>query len=510
MRLACACLAAGVCCAFSAWADPYDLGSDRFLFLDAFLLDETTGARLTVNPPSNIELVMIADRPWEKGGITSYGNVLQDPLRNEYRLYYVPVSWDVSPGFGYALATSKDGIHWEKPSLGAVEWQGSTDNNIVLWAQREGTVIIDPHALPERRYALISSHPDLKTRLFTSPDGIHFTMDERPLSALHSDSQISTFWDEDLGRYLHFPRVVQEGHRAVGMVQTTAMDEPWPDEFRLVMSGDERDPPELDLYTNACQKYALARNTYLGFPTPYYHYNPESRKYLNEPALAKGGKSNDGTIETQLAVSRDGVGWTRYRTPYIALGNYDGLDVKVAMVIPGLLFAEKKIYQYFMGYTFTHGDTQVRYGDGGRDLGGVFRAEQRIDGFVSLDFDYAGGTVTTGPFTFTGHRLLLNLNTSASGEARVAILDEAGNEVPGFGMDECRIINGDYLAATATWKDGEWNVSSLQGQTVRLRFACRGTKLYSFRFATAGHDAPYPVARAAGEAGAQLFGFEFK
>ena len=243
----------------------------------------------------------------------------------------------------------------------------------------------------------------------------------------------------------------------------------------------------------------MAKNAYLGFPTPYYHYNPESRKYLNEPTLAKGGKTNDGTIETQLAVSRDGATWTRYRTPYIALGNYDGLDVKVAMMIPGLLYQDNKVCQYFMGYTFTHGDTQVRYGDGGRDLGGVFRAEQRIDGFTSLDFDYEGGVVTTAPFTFTGQRLLLNLNTSASGEARVAILDEAGNELPDFAMADSRIINGDYLAANATWKDGQWDVSSVQGQTVRLRFAFRGTKLYSFRFAAPGIDAPYAVERTADE-----------
>ncbi|MCC6489742.1 MAG: hypothetical protein IT364_19790, partial [Candidatus Hydrogenedentes bacterium] len=239
-----------LCLSCLSWSDPYPLGSGRFVFLDTLLLEEMSNAHLAVNPPTDIELVMIADRPWEKGGITSYGNVLYDPEHDEYRLYYVPVSWDEPPGFCYALATSGDGIHWEKPSLGAVEWQGSKDNNIVLWAQREGTVIIDPNANPARRYALISSHPDLKTRLFTSPDGIHFTMDEQPISSLHSDSQISTFWDADLGRYLHFPRVVPDGRRAVGVVQTTTMNEPWPEVIPTVISGDAYDPPELDLYTN--------------------------------------------------------------------------------------------------------------------------------------------------------------------------------------------------------------------------------------------------------------------
>jgi len=180
--------------------EPFALGPDKFLFLDEFLLDGVDGAGLTVNPPRFDALVMIADEPWERGGITSYGNVLYDPELDEYRLYYVPVAWDADPGFCLALATSKDAVHWEKPNLGAVEWQGSKENNIVIWAQREGTVIIDPNAPPERRYAIISSHPELRTRLFTSPDGVHFTMHERPISPIHSDSQISTFWDADTQR----------------------------------------------------------------------------------------------------------------------------------------------------------------------------------------------------------------------------------------------------------------------------------------------------------------------
>ncbi|MBI4556952.1 MAG: hypothetical protein HY706_05155 [Candidatus Hydrogenedentes bacterium] len=473
-------------CCVAGYAEntkPFDLGSSKFLFLDTFLLDKMKNAELTVNPPRLDALVVIADQPWECGGITSYGNVLFDPAANEYRLYYVPVCWEVEPGFGLALAISKDGAHWEKPKLGVVEWKGSKENNLVVRAQREGTVIIDPNAVPEERYALISSHPELKTRLFVSPDGIHFTMKPETISAIHSDSQISTFWDADKQRYFHYPRVGLDGTRATGYVSTSRMDEPWPESVPVVLGRDAGDPPELDLYTNACQKYGSAPNAYLGFPTPYYHYNaPPERAYLNAPTLAKGGKSNDGTIETQLATSRDGVKWTRYRTPYIPLGNYDGLDVKIAMVIPGLIYENDRIYQYFMGYTFTHGDTQVRYGEGGRELGGVLRVEQRLDGFISLDFDYTGGTVVTAPFTFGGKTLMLNLNTSASGEARVAILDASGNEIEGFGLGVARFINGNHVRKTVEWRDGTTDVSHWAGKPIRLRFECRGTKLYSFRF----------------------------
>jgi len=113
----------------------------------------------------------------------------------------------------------------------------------------------------------------------------------------------------------------------------------------------------------------------------------------------------------------------------------------------------------------------------------VFRVEQRIDGFISMDFDYGGGTVITKPFTLGGNRLVLNLNTSAAGEARVAILDADGADIDGFGLADARYINGDYLEKTVEWRDGASDVYPLAGKSVRLRFECRGTKLYSFWFA---------------------------
>jgi hypothetical protein len=46
------------------------------------------------------------------------------------------------------MATSTDGLNWEKPKLGAVEYEGSKDNNIVMSgfpSYPGGTVMYDPH-----------------------------------------------------------------------------------------------------------------------------------------------------------------------------------------------------------------------------------------------------------------------------------------------------------------------------------------------------------------------------
>ncbi|MBN2292877.1 MAG: hypothetical protein JXM70_10655 [Pirellulales bacterium] len=468
---------------------PHNLGANKYLFLDDFMIAEKSNVKLVVNPPQRKELVIIADKPWERGGITSYCNVFWDPNYKQYRLYYVPVDLGSDPIFRLALATSKDGIHWQKPNLGAVEWKGSKENNIVIDGQREGTVIIDPNATPDRRYAYVSSHPSIKTRLFTSPDGINWTMQPKMLSDHHSDSQISTFWDDQLKKYVHFfKKSTPELMRCTARVEVDKIDDTWPAHDPIVLSRDDLDPPRMDLYTNSAEKYRLAENAYLAFPTPYYHYNYSSRKYLNAPTLAIGGKTNDGTIETQLATSRDGKKWIRYRTPYVPLYHHEELDLRLTMIFPGIIYHETHIDQYFGGYAFTHGDTQARLRLKGRELGGIFRVQQRIDGFISADFDYQGGVLVTEPFVFAGDKLVLNINTSASGEARVGILDAKGNTIAGHVVADCQFINGDYLGKVVTWDKGS-DVSDLAGKPIRLRFEMRGTKLYAFQFKPAAKSA---------------------
>src|SRR5439155_1425309 len=43
------------------------------------------------------------------------------------------------------LATSRDGIHWTKPDLGVVSWDGSLANNIVLRNASQGMAFHDPN-----------------------------------------------------------------------------------------------------------------------------------------------------------------------------------------------------------------------------------------------------------------------------------------------------------------------------------------------------------------------------
>ncbi len=90
--------------------------------------------------------------------------------------------------------------------------------------------------------------------------------------------------------------------------------------------------------------------------------------------------------------------------------------------------------------------------------------------------------IETKPFVFKGNKLLLNINTDATGYAQVGILDENGKPIPGFSADDCIYINGNFISTEVNWLNKGSDLSSLEGKVVRLYFRMRGSKLYSMQF----------------------------
>jgi hypothetical protein len=222
---------------------------------------------------------------------------------------------------------------------------------------------------------------------------------------------------------------------------------------------------------------------YLAFPAAYLTYRGSDWK-------GRALNANDGVFEVQLAASRDGIRWNRWRQPYAAPGFHDGLDLRLVSMAQGMVRRGRLLHQYFVGWPHTHGrpvlwdrDLKNRAEWLKNDLGGIYSATQRVDGFVSLDAAYTGGVLTTRPLRFEGNRLHLNLHTAGSGSAKVAILDSGGTPVPGFTAADCEIINTDAIDFQVQWQNGA-DVSAVAGQPVRLRLSMRNTKVYAIQFVT--------------------------
>jgi hypothetical protein len=112
----------------------------------------------------------------------------------------------------------------------------------------------------------------------------------------------------------------------------------------------------------------------------------------------------------------------------------------------------------------------------------VRRFTFRTDGFVSLHAGDAPGEMVTRVLTFAGSKLMLNAATGSSGSLRVELQDAAGKPLPGFALADCTAIRGDSLAHTVSWAKGS-DVSSLAGQSLRLRFALQDADVYALQFA---------------------------
>ena len=111
------------------------IGSRRELFVDDFLIESLRDAAITPHKPEPRDVVLVFDAPWE-GNTSAYVTIFEDEGR--FRAYYRGAHYDEATKKAAHLevacyAESRDGLKWEKPQLGLVEFNGSKQNNIV-WA----------------------------------------------------------------------------------------------------------------------------------------------------------------------------------------------------------------------------------------------------------------------------------------------------------------------------------------------------------------------------------------
>jgi hypothetical protein len=462
--------------------DAHRVGTQKQLFIDELLIGSKSNVRLTMNPPVKTqERNVVAEHPWEELEL-GWVNVLE--VNGVYKMWYGCES--IGKGarqdteaeqeqyriVNLCYATSGDGIKWEKPALGLIEFRGSRQNNIVM-RNVFGTVFLDPRKIDGNLYKLAGSRrPNKGLEIFTSPDGLRWEpfRDQPVLSKGYFDTQNQIFWDEAVNGYVTFVRRwvgFSEKRsplccRKVGRSVSQDLSK-WP-EPEIVYGHDELDPVESDPYNASVIKYPGAANVYLMFPSAYFHIP---------------NRKNDGPLDIQLATSRDGIKWQRIqRDPYVRLGVDGAFDDGSIYMAVGMFVKGPEVWMYYVAYDFIHGALDLKRN---RRAGVISRVVQRLDGFVSADAAYTGGELTTIPIVFEGGELSLNLDTGALGETRVELLDENGRIVPGFSANECDPINGNYIARTVTWNKKK-DLSHLAGKVIKLRFMMRNTKLYAFQF----------------------------
>lgn len=453
--------------AFTSGAAPIDIGSRLEPLLDDYLVGKIEGdARLKLHRPEPKEVVLVTDAPWE-GNTCAYYTLFQDG--DKYRMYYRGSHFDEQtkkPAHQEVVcyAESRDGIHWIKPKLGLVEFNGSKENNVV-WGGIGGhnfTPFKDtnPACPPESRYKALAHgraarKGDPKPRnglyAFGSPDGIHWRLlgDGPVITKGAFDSQNLAFYDSVNGVYRDYHRWFNQGKRDI-MLCTSPDFLKWTEPVGLRYTERARE----HLYTNAIQPYERAPHVFLGFPTRF---------------LPDEGQR----VEPVFMTSRDGLHFVRWPdavvpedAPADRKGNRSNYMTRGLLQLPG---NDRELSVYATEAYYTGPDSRVR------------RFTYRVDGFVSLNAGTKGGTLLTKPLLVAGRELVLNHATRPGGLVRVEIQDANGKPLPGLGLKECVALRGDEIAAGVKWK----NVTALpdlKGRPVRLLIEAKQSDVYSLRF----------------------------
>ena len=456
-------------------------------------------------PRIDPEPLVSLEKPWEKS-FTLHTTIFEDDGR--YRPYYTVYGGEdrtrgESPSsYMLCYAESTDGVSWVKPTVGTVELDGSTDNNLVYALDVSlgrpvptATVFKDPSAPSGRRYKLIhrGRRPDGTQCVYGaySPDGLSWTAIEKPLIPDYlTDTQVVARFDEDKGRYVGYFRGWTghlsgkfHGRRTIAYAETDDY-ESWP-RPQTIVTTDLHDNPGADIYTNAY--------------TPW----PNADAHLMFPAFYERQKD---ITQVHLMTSRDGVHWDRpTREPIIPSGDPgtsgDPSRDWQSGAYAGAGLVSMKPDEVSLAITPCRRSHNNNRYDGAESLlqgvypsptggyvGHICRATWRMDGITSLDAETDGG-FTTVPFTFTGGRLMLNCWTRFRGEIRVELADATeetmsspATPIEGRSLEDCDPITGNELLNHAvTWK-GDSDISAWEGRQVRLRFRMRRARLYAVHF----------------------------
>ncbi len=444
---------------------PVDIGTQKQLFVDDFIVAESSGVTRQLGRVTKAN----GGKPIFTDG-WFYGTVLYDDDR--FKLWYRKPG---KKGFGYA--ESQDGLAFEKKAdVTGINFAG----DFTL------SVEIDPNEKDaQHRYKAAYDAPGMAAGIAHSADGIRWTPynNGKPVTQRAADTYNQILWDSNAKTYRLFTRTDFGTAGGAGEVRgtrsmTNADVRGNPTNWKLVRNWifDKEGKDETNrrqIYATTCWIY---EGNYFGLLSVYDY-----------PGDVSEGKTTDtktrhkrDVMNFYIATSRDGdswdLRWVYAGQPLVPRGPNGAFDKDIVLPASTIVTHAGKHWIYYAGANERHGSGSVRF-DRQHAIG---LATLRLDGFVSLTARDRPGMVVTKPFKLDGDKLLINVDAS-EGEVSVEILDAAGQPIAEYSGDNAASRKKfDAIDWFPRWKDTA-KLSSLKNQIVRLRFTLRNAKLYSFQ-----------------------------
>ena len=441
----------------------------RFLLLNSNNISSVTNMALHVGTvakhPSNP--LFIEDRPWEQRFDNLYGNIIFEPDQGLYKCWYspfivahsaknmsveerldVPYEGHEHQEMGVCYAESADGISWQKPDLGLVDYDGSKHNNLVMRSVHgAGVVKDDLDSDSRRRYKSIFQGLSVSF----SPDGIDWSSPQKINCELNGDTHNNVIWVANLNKYVCFTRDWTKTDRKIEGAESK-VNHSWSRKVARIESKDfahwsssqtviEGESWELQPYSMTVFEYA---GIYLGL-------------------LAIHDQVAD-RVWTELAYSVDTLQWHRIDAGRAFIGcsetplDYD-YGCVYACIAP--VFLEHEVRLYYGGSDWLH--------FGWRN-GCLALATMRPDGFAGYQPNNVKevGVLTTAPIMYQGEEIKITADIAPGGSVEIKLLDIKGDSV---GEGKLMRTSTDAVLIKS---------SAVVASQMRIEFRVRSATIFSF------------------------------
>ncbi|MDR2920035.1 MAG: glycosyl hydrolase family 32 [Tannerella sp.] len=466
---------------------PINIG--RQLFVDDFLIESTDlkrkmykARKIDLNPIFKPETDLEQGLYGIPGASPKDGGVWWDPEEKLFKMWY-EAGWLHS----MAYATSKDGIHWERPGL---DIEPGTNRLLPDLVADSTTVWLDHFTdnLNERFkmfFRCPNAIPDVEEHFnygycMTSPDGIHWS---KPLKTGFCGDRSTIFYNPFRKKWIYSIRNTGElGRSPIGRSR-------YYHEHSDFLKGCQWDSKDPVFWTGADD---------MDIPDPYIGEKPQlyNLSAVGYESILLGlhqihhGPTNERCLEfgvpkiTELMVSysRDGFHWDRPdREAFIPSERKHGFwDRGYVQSVGGICtVVGDQLRFYYIGYKGDQTKLSSTYVmNGMHSFGSTGIAVLRRDGFASMCADKKGGVLTTRPLSFDGSDLFVNVNCP-NGQLKVEILDQDNTVIKPFTQINNVPVSVDSTIQQVIWKGTE-NLSVLKNRKIRFRFYLNNGELYAF------------------------------
>ena len=478
---------------------PIDTG--RQLFVDDFLVEYTNLKRKFHQPVKHIENPLLKPEttvemnsnycpmaaPFSDG-------CFYDPQDKLFKMWYMAGWFD-----GTALATSKDGIVWERPKLDVV-----TGTNLVLAPKdnlrRDGvSVWLDHEAkdqkerfkmyLYARKGKLGEKLEHVGGFLLTSADGIHWKWPDEKIA--HTSDNNTFFYNPFRKKWVFTirrdSRPIQPWSNPVKITNGRARSYWEHSDFHAAMNewkdavfwfgADSHDPKKANYdIGEEPQIYKVDAVGYeslmIGLLQP--HYGPSN------DICTEGGYPK--LTELQPAFSRDGFHWDRSsREAFIPGQPHDKASWERAYIhsIGGVCnVVGDKLHFYYTAFQGNESNKNpIGHWNGMYANAATGLAILRRDGFASMETEDEG-ILLTRPVKFSGKYLFLNTE-GQQGRLYVEVCGKDGKALAGFAKQDCLPVTADSTKQLVKWKGGD-SLEAFIGKPVRFKFYLTNAKMYAF------------------------------